>query len=281
MPELPEVETVKRGMEEVLLGDVIEQVDQRRPDLRVPFPEGLKEKLSGRSIDSMTRRAKYILIHLDNGLILVLHLGMSGRVLVLPDGNGYEPVKHDHLILSFQSGAALVLNDPRRFGMVLLLMADELKDHASFKNMGPEPLGNEFSGTILFEKLKGKKTSIKAALLDQRLVAGLGNIYVCEALFYAAIAPVREAMSLTGDETEKLVVAIRSVLNKAIEAGGSSLKDYRTAGGDLGYFQFSFAVYDREGMACPRCDCDVSKTKGVKRIIQGGRSTFYCPEKQV
>lgn len=280
MPELPEVETVKSGMAQVLEGAVFSDVDQRRPDLRVPFPEKLTDRLIGRRIETIARRAKYVLVYLDNRTVLVIHLGMSGRVLVMNDGRYYKPEKHDHLICGFEDGCKFVLNDPRRFGMVLLIHENEIGNYTAFSKMGPEPLGNEFSGTVLFEKLQGKKSPIKTVLLDQRVVAGLGNIYVCEALYYAGIDPQRPAESLSTDEAENLVSSIRNVLIRAIKAGGSSLKDYRTANGDLGYFQFSFAVYDREGGACPDCSCDVSKTGGIKRIIQGGRSTFYCQEKQ-
>lgn len=287
MPELPEVETVKRGIEQIITGATIKAVNQRRADLRIPFPPELKKRLCGLRVETITRRAKYILLHLSNQTILVLHLGMSGRVLLSQDKdknkekNKHNPLsKHDHLVLTFNNGATLIFNDPRRFGMVLLIATAEQNTHPAFKNMGPEPLGNRFSAAFLQDRLKNKKTSIKAALLDQKIVAGLGNIYVCEALFYSGIAPQRPAQSLTKSELDTLVQQIRIVLTKAIDAGGSSLKDYRTASGDLGYFQFSFAVYDREGKPCPRCHCDVSTTGGVKRITQSGRSSFYCPRKQ-
>lgn len=280
MPELPEVETVRQGLREVIEGAVFSAVEQRRPDLRTPFPDNLPARLQGRRIITIGRRAKYILFTLDDQSVMALHLGMSGRVLVMADGSAYKPAKHDHLVCRFDSGALFVLNDPRRFGMVFMADADDIMRLPAFAKMGPEPLGNGFSGTVLREKLAGRKTPIKTALLDQRIVAGLGNIYVCEALYYAGISPLRAAGALSDDEAEKLVQEIKKVLSRAIKAGGSSLKDYRTASGELGYFQFSFAVYDRAGKACPDCSCDVSRTGGIKRIVQGGRSTFYCDEKQ-
>lgn len=280
MPELPEVETVRRGMAEVLEGAVFRSIEQRRADLRVPFPDRLPDRLAGRRIRNIGRRSKYVLLHLDDGMALVLHLGMSGRILVLAQGESYKPVKHDHLICGFTDGCKFILNDPRRFGMVLLTESAGLENHPAFSAMGPEPLGNGFSGALLKERFAGKKSPVKTALLDQRIVAGLGNIYVCEALYYAGISPQRPAGSLNASETEALAAAIRDVLTRAIEAGGSSLRDYRTADGALGYFQFSFAVYDREGKACPDCSCDVSRTGGIRRIIQGGRSTFFCDRKQ-
>ncbi|MCB9987778.1 MAG: bifunctional DNA-formamidopyrimidine glycosylase/DNA-(apurinic or apyrimidinic site) lyase [Rhodospirillales bacterium] len=280
MPELPEVETVMRGMAPVVTGRQIAQVDQRRAGLRVPFPDRLPEILTGKTVNRLSRRAKYILAHLDGGRVLVLHLGMSGRVLLPAPGEDYTPEKHDHLILTFDNGARLVFRDPRRFGMVLLLEENTWSDHKAFAGLGPEPLGNDFSAPVLAAALAGRQTPIKTALLDQRHVAGLGNIYVCEALFQAGIDPERPAANIKPDEAEALVVAIRDVLGRAIAAGGSSLKDYRQADGHLGYFQHQFAVYGRAGEPCPGCTCDVSKTKGVRQIRQAGRSSFYCPEKQ-
>ncbi len=280
MPELPEVETVCRGMEKALKGRIITNVNQRRKNLRVPFPANLSRKLEGQKVEQLGRRAKYILLGLTNQKTMILHLGMSGRILLVPPNQDYEIQKHDHLILSFDDDSKVVFNDARRFGMVMLASENELEGHKAFKALGPEPLGNNFSSLVLFEALKNKKTSIKAALMDQRVVAGLGNIYVCEALFYAGIDPARIAASITEKESNKLVQVIRDVLDKAIKAGGSTLKDYHKADGTLGYFQYQFAVYDREGQACPGCICDVSKIGGVKKITQGGRSTYYCSQKQ-
>lgn len=281
MPELPEVETIRRGMEQVLKGRTITAVDQRRAGLRVPFPAGLARALTDRRVVTLGRRAKYILMRLGDGNVMVIHLGMSGRILLVPPAGGHVAGKHDHLILTFDDGSQMVFSDPRRFGMVIFAPENALADLPAFKNLGPEPLDNEFSAPVLREKLRAKKTSIKAALMDQRVVAGLGNIYVCEALFYSCIHPERIAATLSEAETEKLVQAIRSVLNDAIAAGGSTLRDYRSAGGELGYFQHHFAVYDREGQACPGCHCDISKSGGIRKITQGGRSTYFCPEKQV
>lgn len=280
MPELPEVETIRRGMEKTLKNRVIKNVMVRRDGLRVPFPENLKQELEGRRIDHFSRRAKYILMRLDNGRTVILHLGMSGRILLVVPGKPHTPQKHDHLILEFDDGAQMIFNDPRRFGMVMLASDNELAAHPAFASLGAEPLDNNFSGPVLADSLKQKKTAIKTALMDQRVVAGLGNIYVSEALFYAGINPERAAGSLSVAETESLARAIRTVLQKAIEAGGSTLRDHRQANGDLGYFQHQFAVYDRAGMACPGCACDVSRTGGIVKIVQGGRATYYCPRRQ-
>lgn len=280
MPELPEVETVMRGLEPVLTGQVIKTVTKRRKDLRIPFPARMKSRLEGRKVISLKRRAKYIQVFLDDGNVLVIHLGMSGRVSIIPANEDFIPEKHDHLILELKNSAKIVYNDPRRFGMVFMASQDELQAHPAFVHLGPEPLGNEFSGPVLAERLKDKKTSIKQALLDQRIVVGVGNIYACEALFKSGIKPTKRAGLIKGKQSEELVKAIRSVLNKAIKAGGSTLKDYRHADGELGYFQHQFSVYDCEKEACAGCDCDISKTGGVKRIVQSGRSTFYCPRKQ-
>jgi formamidopyrimidine-DNA glycosylase len=280
MPELPEVETVMRGLEPVLTGQMIKVVTKRRKDLRIPFPARMKQRLEGRKVTGLRRRAKYILVSLDDGQVLVIHLGMSGRVSIVPPKQDYIPEKHDHLILELKNGARIVYNDPRRFGMVFMVSEEDLPTHLAFNHLGPEPLGNEFSGPILAERLKDKKTSIKQALLDQRIVVGVGNIYACEALYRSGISPAKRAGLIKGKQSEELVKAIRTVLNKAIKAGGSTLKDYRHADGELGYFQHQFSVYDCEKEACPACDCDIKKTGGIKRIVQSGRSTFYCPRKQ-
>ena len=280
MPELPEVETVMRGLEPVCLGTHIKHVDLRRKDLRIPFPVKMKQRLEGRKITAFKRRAKYILCTLDNSEVLVIHLGMSGRISIVPDKEKYIPEKHDHLILTLDTGVRIVYNDPRRFGMIFMVVENELPNHSAFKHLGPEPLGNGFSGSILAQRLKGKKTSIKQALLDQRIVVGVGNIYACEALYQSGIRPTKRAELIKGERAEKLVIAIRDVLTRAIEAGGSTLKDYRHTDGELGYFQHNFTVYDQENEACPSCDCDIKKSGGIKRIVQSGRSTFYCSKKQ-
>ena len=271
MPELPEVETVMRGLSPALLGHKIDRVKLYRKDLRVPFPKNMQAKLSGKRISSLSRRAKYILVHFEGGLILAIHLGMSGRVSIVPKSEKYDVQKHDHMILTMNTGVRIVYNDPRRFGMVFLLKDIEFETHTSFEHLGPEPLGNDFSAPYLMGVLKNKKTSIKQALLDQRVVVGVGNIYACEALYKSKINPEKQACQVKGQKAEELVKDIRIILKKAIKAGGSTLKDYRHADGELGYFQHNFTVYDRAGQGCQNCN------KTIKRIVQGGRSTFYCP----
>lgn len=280
MPELPEVETVCRGMEQAVKGRVITRVDVRREGLRVPFPPALKDSLTGRTVKDLGRRAKYILADMDDGAVLIFHLGMAGRIGLVPPGRDYVPQKHDHLILGFDDGSLLVFNDARRFGVVALARRTDLQSHRMLSGLGPEPLEPGFSGATLSQSLKNRKTSVKAALMDQRVVAGLGNIYVCEALFMAGIDPQRPACSLSAADAGSLAQAIRDVLERAILAGGSTLRDYRRTDGELGYFQHQFAVYDRAGAACPGCVCDVSRTGGIGKITQGGRSTYYCPERQ-
>jgi len=281
MPELPEVETVRRGLQPFMEGHAITRVEVRRPNLRWPFPERLAERLTGHRVLALRRRSKYILIDLDHGETLLLHLGMSGRVLIQHRGGTQAtgafhhmwPMleKHDHLVLELGENR-IVLNDPRRFGAVDLLPTDQADKSPLLAGLGPEPLGNRFDATYLSARLAGRKTPIKAALLDQRTVAGLGNIYVCEALWRAGISPLRQAGAISGGRIETLVQAIRAVLRDAIEAGGSTLKDYRKADGDLGYFQHSFAVYDREGQPCRTPGCAGT----IVRIVQSGRSTYYC-----
>ncbi|CAO3416287.1 bifunctional DNA-formamidopyrimidine glycosylase/DNA-(apurinic or apyrimidinic site) lyase [Azospirillum doebereinerae] len=279
MPELPEVETVCRGLAPHLEGRVLVRVEQRRPNLRMPFPPNFEERLTGRRVESVRRRAKYILVQLDDGAVLIAHLGMSGRMTIAPE-RPESFGKHDHAVFETDAGTVVTFNDARRFGFMDLTSADALGDHAMLRSLGPEPLGNAFSGPVLAGRLAGKTTPIKAALLDQTIVAGLGNIYVAEALFQAGISPTRLASSVGGAEADRLATAIREVLGRAIEAGGSTLRDHRQASGELGYFQHQFAVYDREGEACPGCSCDVEKTGGVRRIVQSGRSTFYCAARQ-
>lgn len=278
MPELPEVETVCRGLEPVLASHVIAKAVLHSDGLRKPFEKGLAKALAGRTVARIARRAKYILVYLDNSKILVLHLGMSGRILI--EAKGYKPQKHDHLTMVLDDGRVVVFNDPRRFGMAFMVDEAGLENDPAFRELGPEPLSNQFSGPVLAAGLSEKRTPVKVALLDQHVVAGIGNIYASEALFLAGIDPQRTAGSLSRPETETLAKAIRSVLTKAIKAGGSSLKDYRKVSGELGYFQHHFTVYGRDGQACPGCTCDISKTGGILKIPQAGRSTFYCPRKQ-
>ena len=339
MPELPEVETVRRGLEPVLVGDHIVRVEQRRPDLRFPLPERFAERLERRTIRALDRRAKYLLAHLDNGEVLLMHLGMSGRFTIaldsppprgegsgvgriptveargiptselgsdpiasvlpspppgLPHQGGGTPSRelvgtfvhatggtsaHDHVVLHMASGATVTYNDPRRFGFMLLVPEDALETHPLLRGLGVEPLGNALCAHYLAQRAEGRRTDLKAFLLDQRIIAGLGNIYVSEALFRARLSPNRAAgcLSRTGgkptDRAVRLVPAIRTVLEAAIAAGGSTLKDFRHADGDLGYFQHQHMVYGRAGEPCATPGC-----RGiVRRTIQGGRSSFHCP----
>jgi len=280
MPELPEVETVKRGMEGALWGLRIESVETKRAGLRIPFPPDLPSRLQNRRIISFSRRAKYILMHLDDGQVFALHLGMSGRIRIDPPGTPACFQKHDHLILSMEDGARAVFNDSRRFGMAFLIEPGGMDAHPAFSSLGPEPLDDAFDGAVLFQRLKGRNAPIKQALLDQRVVAGIGNIYACEALYDSGIHPARRAARIGVRRVGVLASAIRAVLNRAIAAGGSSLRDHRGVDGAMGYFQHGFSVYGREGEACPACDCALSRTGGIKRLAQGGRSTFFCPRKQ-
>ena len=277
MPELPEVETVMRGLMPVMEGRRIERADIRRPDLRWPFPVDMKQRLEGQVVTRFARRAKYILAELGSGETLLIHLGMSGRMLISGGVVGDHhhdlpaPEKHDHVVLDMQGGARITFNDARRFGAMDIIPAGE--DHALLAKLGPEPLGNAFNTTMLSDALAGRNTPIKSALLDQRIVAGLGNIYVCEALWRSHISPLRKAKDVSADKIEALVPIVRDVLNDAIAAGGSSLKDHRQTNGELGYFQHSFAVYDREGEPCQTDGCEGE----ITRIVQSGRSSFYCP----
>jgi formamidopyrimidine-DNA glycosylase len=276
MPELPEVETVARGLALRLNGRRLVRLTLNRADLRTPLPKGLAERLEGRVIERIGRRAKYLLVLVEGGGVLLAHLGMSGR-MVLSDGAPAPAGPHDHVVFLFDDGTELRFNDARRFGL-LDYIADEaaLGEHPLLRHLGPEPLGNGFSGPVLAAALAGKATPLKAALLDQRVVAGLGNIYVSESLYWAGLSPRRLAATVTSARAERLAAAIRSVLERAIAAGGSSLRDYVQASGELGYFQHQWAVYGKEGDPCPTCDCG----GGIKRIVQSGRSTFYCAKRQ-
>ncbi|RDC72783.1 bifunctional DNA-formamidopyrimidine glycosylase/DNA-(apurinic or apyrimidinic site) lyase [Rhodovulum sp. 12E13] len=279
MPELPEVETVRRGLEPVLTGRRIAAAQVRRPDLRWPLPERMAERLTGARVERLRRRSKYILADLDTGETLLIHLGMSGRVLISGVQLGaYQhehaaPQAHDHIVLDMEGGARVTYNDPRRFGMWDLMATGTEEGHRLLAGLGPEPLGNAFDEPYLAARLKGRNTPVKAALLDQRLVAGLGNIYVCEVLHRTGISPVRKAGRLSAARAASLVPAIRAVLTEAIEAGGSSLRDYRQADGELGYFQHVFRVYGRQDQPCRTPGCAGT----VRRVVQSGRSSFYCP----
>lgn len=276
MPELPEVETVRRGLALRMEGRRIAGLALNRADLRIPLPPGLKQRVEGRRVERLGRRAKYILIHLEDGGVLIAHLGMSGRMVLSLPGESEPPDRHDHVVFVLDDGTGLRFNDARRFGMLDYTNEAELERHPLLANLGPEPLGNGFNGPALAAKLAGKATPIKAALLDQRVVAGLGNIYVAESLYWAGLSPRRLAATVIGPRAERLALAIRDVLERAIAAGGSSLRDYVQSSGELGYFQHHWAVYGKEGERCPQCDC----ARGIRRIVQSGRSTFYCAKRQ-
>ncbi len=278
MPELPEVETVMRGLQLRLEGRVLLRAVARRPDLRWPLPPGLAERLTGARVIGFRRRAKYILMRLDSGWSVLFHLGMSGRMLVEPVGRN-DITLHEHVELETDDGWRVGFVDPRRFGSVDLIETAREDRHRLLAGLGPEPLDDAFSAAVLDVALAGKKTPIKAALLDQKIVAGLGNIYVSEALFRARISPQRLAHSVPGTRAKRLVPAIRQTLTEAIAAGGSSLRDYVQPDGELGYFQHAWKVYGREGEPCPDCPADAT-CDGVRRIVQAGRSTFYCPKNQ-
>jgi formamidopyrimidine-DNA glycosylase len=295
MPELPEVETVRRGLLPAMEGRIITRAQVNRPDLRWPFPAGMADRLTGARVLSLRRRSKYILADLSTGESLLIHLGMSGRMLISsppisgedaisPQGLPREtlgewhhhhpaPEKHDHVILDMDNGTRITFNDARRFGAMDLMSTATAETHPLLAVLGPEPLGNDFSEPYLAARLKGRNTPIKSALLDQHVIAGLGNIYVCETLYRARIHPARKAGRIAAARAAALVPIIRDVLNEAITAGGSSLRDYRQADGELGYFQHSFQVYGREGQPCLTSGCNST----IHRIVQSGRSSFFCP----
>ena len=307
MPELPEVETVMSGLAPVLTGKRIVRLEQRRPNLRFPFPEKFAARIEGRCIQTLSRRSKYLIANIEGGVTLIMHLGMSGRFTIeLADAatntpgvfrhqpntnlgsvgqekeeytfsNGANP-KHDHVVFHTEDGAHVTYNDPRRFGFMVMTPTASFETHPLIRDLGPEPLGNSLNAAHLASRALGRKTDLKAFLMDQKNVAGLGNIYVCEALYRTRLSPKRSASCLAKksgaptDRAERLTVAIREVLTEAIAAGGSSLRDYRQADGALGYFQHTFAVYGREGEPCTTSGCSGK----VRRIVQAGRSTFYC-----
>ncbi|MGH6871634.1 MAG: bifunctional DNA-formamidopyrimidine glycosylase/DNA-(apurinic or apyrimidinic site) lyase [Rhizomicrobium sp.] len=278
MPELPEVQTVMMGLKPALEGRRFTHVETRRGDLRIPFPKGFAARLEGRKIERLWRRAKYVMADLDGGETLVIHLGMSGRMSVqgAPLGTYHDAIerldKHDHVVMDTDAPARIVFNDHRRFGLMTLVDTNTIGDHKLFRDVGVEPLSRDFDADFLVEALKDKKTPIKSALLDQRIVAGLGNIYVCEALWRARISPRRRAARVKAAEIEVLVTAIKAVLREAVKAGGSSLRDHKRVDGELGYFQHHFSVYDRANKRCKRNDGGA-----IRRIVQSGRSSFYCP----
>ncbi|EHM03230.1 DNA-formamidopyrimidine glycosylase [Acetobacteraceae bacterium AT-5844] len=275
MPELPEVETVMRGLAAILEGQTIIHAETRREGMRWPFPAGLAATLAGARVEGFRRRGKYMLMRLSTGQSVLIHLGMSGRMVARPRGANTPPPAHEHLILETAGGTHVGFVDPRRFGSVDLIPTAAEDSHRLLAGMGPEPLEEGFTPTILSAALAGKQTPIKAALLDQSVVAGLGNIYVCEALFRAGISPRRLAGTIPGARATRLVPAIKAVLSEAIAAGGSTLRDYVQASGEIGGFQDRFAVYDREGEPCPLCP-NPPGCPGITRIVQAGRSTFFC-----
>ena len=292
MPELPEVETVRQGLAQALTGATFCRVRQNRPDLRFPFPERFVERLLGRRIEAVGRRGKYLMIDLDDGTVLASHLGMTGSFRIEAGGAEVMPGRyyrarapagpHDHVRFEFDTGIAVIYNDPRRFGFMTLVRRGEIEGHALFRGIGIEPLSEAFDGAVLARLLAGKEAPLKAALLDQRLIAGLGNIYVCEALHRAGLSPRRAAGTLVrknGSPTaraERLAAIIKEVLHEAVEAGGSTLRDYRHTDGSLGTFQHGFRVYDRDGLACRVPNCRGT----IRRIVQSGRSTFFCADCQ-
>ena len=281
MPELPEVETVMRGLSPHLIDSTIAWVETRRDGLRYPFPNRMEERLEGRRVIDMSRRAKYLLIHLDDGFTWLCHLGMSGRFTIHEDGlpaessgsrGGDGHGKHDHVVFGLENGTEVVYTDHRRFGIMDLVETTEAENHRLISHLGPEPLAESFDGHVLHGRLKERRSPVKNALLDQKVVAGLGNIYVCEALHRVGISPRRKASNISLSKYSLLVDAVKDILHASIEVGGSTLQDFAGVDGVLGYFPTSFRVYDREGLACPTIGCEGL----IQRIAQGGRSTFFC-----
>ena len=274
MPELPEVEIVRRGMERAILDKNIQSVKINRYDLRIPVPQDFGQTVTGKKVEKLSRRGKYIIIDLGGNIVGVLHLGMSGRVRIFSPDDSYKAEKHDHLVFTMEDGTCFAYEDPRRFGM-FYLAANDWERQKPFVSMGPEPLG-EWPDDSFFESLQNKKAPIKTVLLDQHVVAGLGNIYVCEALYRAEVDPRRVANTITREEAKKIRAFSRTVLEEAIEVGGSTLKDYQHTDGSLGYFQHRFSVYDQENEECANKKCSAK----IERFVQAGRSTFYCPSCQ-
>jgi formamidopyrimidine-DNA glycosylase len=274
MPELPEVETVRRGLVPRMVGHRIARLVQRRKDLRVPLPARFAAKVEGRIVRAIDRRAKYLLMRLGDGHTLIVHLGMSGRMTLHDARSAAEHPfeRHDHVVFDMDDGWQVRFNDARRFGLMLLVPTEAVEKHKAFKGLGPEPLDETFDGPALAARLKGRRTPIKAALLDQKTLVGVGNIYACEALYMSGISPRRSAHTVQGDRADRLAAAIKKVLLRSIDDGGSTLRDHVQPGGELGYFQTRFKVYDRAGAVCSTRDCGHI----VKRLVQAGRSTFYC-----
>jgi formamidopyrimidine-DNA glycosylase len=278
MPELPEVETVRRGLVPALLGRRLAQVSAHRPDLRFPLPPRFAARLEGRRVEAIDRRAKYLLIGLEDNLTLLVHLGMSGRFQVAAEDG--PRCLHDHVCFVTDDGWTVRFNDARRFGYMDLVATERLADHPLLASLGPEPLGESFTASYLASRLAGRAMALKAALMDQRTVAGMGNIYASESLYRARLSPLRPSGSVSGAGARRLVSSIRAVLSEAIEAGGSTLRNHQRPTGELGCFQHSFAVYDRAGLPCPDCRCEVARTGGIQRTVIAGRATFHCRKRQ-
>ena len=277
MPELPEVETVRAGLARAMTGRRLSHVTVRRPDLRFPFPRGFAKRLTGARVRAVRRRAKYLLADLDSDLVLIMHLGMSGRFTIFPPPVAKRPHapgggRHDHVVFDLENGARIVYTDPRRFGLMDLSAAGALERHKLFKNIGIEPLSAALNADFIAAALNGRRTPLKAALLDQKIIAGIGNIYACEILHRARLSPRRSSHTMRGQRAARLAAAVGPVLRAAIAAGGSTLRDYAQTDGSLGYFQHAFAVYDREGLPCPAPGC----AGRISRIVQAGRSTYFC-----
>ncbi|MBW7851819.1 MAG: bifunctional DNA-formamidopyrimidine glycosylase/DNA-(apurinic or apyrimidinic site) lyase [Rhodospirillales bacterium] len=278
MPELPEVETVRRGLAAALEGRVLAWVRAFRPDLRRPLPPNFSERLTGRRVKRLWRRAKYLLVEMDDGLVLIVHLGMSGRMTVGRPTAGVLDA-HDHVAFVTDDGTQVTFRDPRRFGLMTFCDRDSWPGHPLLRDLGPEPLDEAFTGAALAARLAGRRSPLKTALMDQRVVAGIGNIYACESLYRAGLSPRRRADTVSGARADRLAAAIKAVLSEAVAAGGSTLRDHQQPSGELGYFQHRFAVYGREGQPCPAC-VPGSSCGGIRRIVQAGRSTFFCAKRQ-
>jgi formamidopyrimidine-DNA glycosylase len=282
MPELPEVETVMQGLIPFLHHQKIVSITVRSPSLRIPIPKQKLQSLIGVKVDSLVRRAKYILAHFENGKTAIIHLGMTGSFAVYPPAKHKNIIldRHDHIVMVTDKNDKIIFRDPRRFGMVDVIKTDTLSSYKAIEKLGVEPLGDEFNTITLKEKLSSRRIAIKVAIMDQSVVVGVGNIYASEALYLSSIDPTTPANLIDDKKLKILVNNIKKILKAAIESGGSTLRDYRHVGGETGYFQFHFSVYDRVGEACPDCTCSLKKTGGIQRIIQGGRSTFYCATRQ-
>lgn len=278
MPELPEVETVMKGLQPFLTGAEILGLEVRSPQLRIPIPARKLKALMGVPVVKLERRAKYILVHFTNKKTMIVHLGMTGSFTVYPPKKQADILldRHDHLVITTDKNVKIIYRDPRRFGMIDVVDTDKMSSYKPLQILGPEPLDKNFTASVLKANLSNRKIAIKVAIMDQKVVVGVGNIYASEALFLAGISPTTQANEVTDQKLALLVDKIKFILNAAIKSGGSTLRDYRNVGGESGYFQFNFSVYDREGEACPVCHCSIEKTGGIQRIVQAGRSTFFC-----